>query len=168
MTSLEQARDLRHPPAVIASSAYRAGPRSGLDIGDHLLWDDYSRNYTSLLRDELFDRAGVGPSDVQLAEIYDCFTSTTLVGLEGLGLCERGTSGAFVREGNTRLDGSLPTNTNGGLLSEGYIHGMNTVAEAVLQVQGRGGANQVPRHEVCAVTSGAMMDGSALILTADR
>jgi acetyl-CoA acetyltransferase len=62
----------------------------------------------------------------------------------------------------------LPTNTHGGLLSEGYIHGMNTVAEAVLQVQGRGGANQVARHEVCAVTSGAMMDGSALILTADR
>jgi acetyl-CoA acetyltransferase len=168
VTSLEQARDLRHSPAVIASSAYRAGPRSGLDIGDHLLWDDYTRNYTSLLRDELFERAGVGPSDVQLAEIYDCFTSTTLVGLEGLGLCERGASGAFVREGNTRLDGVLPTNTHGGLLSEGYIHGMNTVAEAVLQVQGRAGANQAPRHEVCAVTSGAMMDGSALILTTDR
>jgi acetyl-CoA acetyltransferase len=168
VTSLEQARDLRHPPAVIASSAYRAGPRSGLDIGDHLLWDDYSRNYTSLLRDELFGRAGVTPRDVQVAEIYDCFTSTTLVGLEGLGLCERGASGAFVREGNTRLGGALPTNTHGGLLSEGYIHGMNTVAEAVLQVQGRGGANQSPRHEVCAVTSGAMMDGSALVLTTDR
>jgi hypothetical protein len=45
---------------------------------------------------------------------------------------------------------------------------MNTVCEAVLQVQGRGGARQVPKHEVCVVTSGAMMDGSALILTADR
>jgi len=54
------------------------------------------------------------------------------------------------------------------LLSEGYIHGMNTVAEAVRQIQGRGGPNQAPRHEVCAVTSGAMMDGSALVLTADR
>ena len=93
----------------------------------------------------------------------------SLIGLEGLGLCERGASGAFVREGNTRLDGSLPTNTHGGLLSEGYLHGMNTVAEAVLQVQGRGGGDrQAPRHEVCAVTSGALMDGSALILTADR
>ena len=78
------------PPAVIASGAYRAGPRSGLDIGDHLSWDDYSRNYTSLLRDELFASAGLAPSDVQVAEIYDCFTSTVLIGLEGLGLCERG------------------------------------------------------------------------------
>ena len=168
VSSLERARDLRHPPAVVASGAYFAGPRSGLDIGDHLLWDDYTRNYTSGLRGELFGRAGLTPADVQLAEIYDCFSSTVLIGLEGLGLCERGGAGAFVREGNTSLTGALPTNTNGGLLAEGYLHGMNTVAEAALQVQGRAGQRQVARHEVCAVTSGALMDGSALILTADR
>jgi acetyl-CoA acetyltransferase len=90
------------------------------------------------------------------------------MGLEGLGLCERGASGELVRSGATRLDGRLPTNTHGGLLAEGYLHGMNTVAEAALQVQRRGGDRQAPHHEVCAVTSGAMMDGSALILTADR
>ncbi|HET6966460.1 MAG TPA: hypothetical protein VFH58_16930 [Acidimicrobiales bacterium] len=168
VTSQERARDLRHPPAVIASGAYRAGPRSGLDIGDHLLWDDYTRNYTSFLRSDLFGQAGIGPDDVQLAEIYDCFTSTVLIGLEGLGLCERGGSGQLVRSGATGPAGRLPTNTHGGLLSEGYLHGMNTVAEAVLQVQGRGGERQVPRHDVCVVTSGALMDGSALVLTADR
>jgi acetyl-CoA acetyltransferase len=168
VTSLERARDLPHPPAVVASGCYRAGPGPGLDIGDHLLWDDYTRNYTSWLRDELFGRAGVGARDVDVAEIYDCFTSTVLMGLEGLGLCERGESGAFVRSGACGPDGALPTNTGGGLLAEGYLHGMNTVAEAVLQVQGRGGGRQVPRHEVAAVTSGALMDGSALILTTDR
>ena len=168
VTSLERARDLRQPPAVIASGAYRAGARSGLDIGDHLLWPDYTRNYTSYLAEDLFGRAGVGPADVQLAEIYDCFSSTVLIGMEGLGLVGRGESGRFVREGNTRLDGRLPTNTHGGLLSEGYLHGMNTVTEAVLQVQGRGGTRQAPRHEVCVVTSGALMDGSALVLTTDR
>lgn len=162
VTSLERARDLRHPPAVVASGAYQAGPRSGLDIGDHLLWEDYTRNYTSHLRDDLYGRAGLRPADVQMAEIYDCFTSTVLIGLEGLGLCDRGQSGEFVRAG------SMPINTHGGLLSEGYLHGMNTVAEAALQVQGRGGRRQAPNHEVCAVTSGALMDGSALILTADR
>jgi acetyl-CoA acetyltransferase len=165
VTTSERARDLRHRPAVVASSAYRAGSRSGLDIGDHLLWDDYTRNYTTQLRDELFARAGLAAEDVQVAEIYDCFTSTVLMGLEGLGICERGGSGAFVRSGATRLDGRLPTNTHGGLLSEGYLHGMNTVGEAVLQVQGRGGARQAPRHEVALVTSGALMDGSALVLT---
>jgi acetyl-CoA acetyltransferase len=168
VSSLEQARDLLHPPAVVASGAYWAGTRSGLDIGDHLLWDDYTRNYTSGLRDDLFARAGLRPADVQVAEIYDCFSSTVLIGLEGLGLCERGGAGAFVRSGATGPGGSLPVNTNGGLLAEGYLHGMNTVAEAVLQVQGRGGSRQVARHEVCAVTSGALMDGSALILTTDR
>jgi acetyl-CoA acetyltransferase len=161
------ARDLRHPPAVIAAAEYRAGPRSGIDIGDHLLWDDYSRNYTSLLADDLFGRAGVGRGDVDLAEIYDCFTSTVLIGLEGLGLCERGASGALVRSGATGPGGSLPVNTHGGLLAEGYLHGMNTVCEAALQVQGRGGDRQVPRHDVCVITSGALMDGSAMILTTD-
>lgn len=168
VTSLERARDLAHPPAVVASSCYRAGARSGLDIGDHLLWDDYSRNYTSWLRDELFGRAGVTPADVDVAEIYDCFSTTVMIGLEGLGFCERGESGDFVRRGATGPGGSLPVNTNGGLLAEGYLHGMNTVAEAVLQIQGRGGPRQVPRHDVGVVTSGAMMDGSALVLTSDR
>jgi acetyl-CoA acetyltransferase len=168
VTSPERARDLAHPPVLVASGCYRAGPHPGLDIGDHLLWEDYTRNYTSWLRDELFGRAGLGPADVDVAEIYDCFTSTVLMGLEGLGLCGRGEAGAFVRSGATALDGSLPTNTGGGLLAEGYLHGMNTVAEAVLQVQGRGGDRQAPRHEVAVVTSGALMDGSALVLTADR
>jgi acetyl-CoA acetyltransferase len=168
VTSLDRARDLRQPPAVIASGAYRAGPQPGVDIGDHLLWSDFSRNYTSHLAEGLFGRAGIGPRDVQCAEIYDCFSSTVLIGLEGLGLVGRGQSGSFVRDGNTRLDGSLPVNTHGGLLSEGYLHGMNTVAEAALQVQGRGGSRQAPAHEVCVVTSGAMMDGSALVLTSDR
>jgi acetyl-CoA acetyltransferase len=105
---------------------------------------------------------------VQLAEIYDCFTSTVLMGIEGLGLAGRGDAGALVRSGATALDGRLPMNTHGGLLAEGYLHGMNTVAEAALQVQGRAGARQVPRHEVAVVTSGALMDGSAMVLTADR
>jgi acetyl-CoA acetyltransferase len=168
VTSLERARDLRHPPAVIKSAAYRAGQRPGLDIGDQVLYDDYTRNFTALLRDELFGRAGLEPSDVQFAEIYDCFTSTVLFGLEGLGLCARGEAGAFVRSGATAQHGSLPVNTNGGLLAEGYLHGMNTVAEAALQIQGRGGDRQVRRHEVGVVTSGALVDGSALVLTADR
>jgi acetyl-CoA acetyltransferase len=168
VTSLERARDLRQPPAVIASAAYRAGPRPGLDIGDQLLYDDYTRNFTSLLRDELFGRAGITPSDVDFAEIYDCFTSVVLMGLEGLGFCDRGEAGDFVRSGATRLDGSLPVNTHGGLLAEGYLHGMNTVAEAVLQIQGRGGNRQVATHEVGVVTSGALVDGSALVLTTDR
>lgn len=168
VTSLQRARDLRRPPAVVGSTAYRAGARPGLDIGDQLLFDDYTYNFTALLRDELFGRAGITPRDVDFAQIYDCFTSTVLFGLEGLGFCGRGEAGEFVRSGATAIDGPLPVNTNGGLLAEGYLHGMNTVAEAVLQVQGRAGRRQVPRAEVGVVTSGALVDGSALVLTTDR
>jgi acetyl-CoA acetyltransferase len=168
ITTLERARDLAHPPAVVAASEYAAGARSGLDMGDLLLWPDYSRNYTSHLADRLFDKAGVARSDVDVAQIYDCFSTTVLVGLEGLGLVGRGESGAFVRSGETALNGSLPTNTGGGLLSEGYLHGMNVIAEAAAQIQQRGGDRQVADAEVCVATSGALMDGSALILTADR
>jgi acetyl-CoA acetyltransferase len=168
ITDLERARNLRHPPAVVAAGGYASGPRPGLDIGDHLGWDDYSRNYVGWLAPSLYERARMGIADIDFAEIYDCFTSTVLFGLEGLGVCERGDSGGFVRSGATLPGGSFPVNTHGGLLSEGYLHGMNTVAEAALQIQGRAGIRQVPRHDSCIVTSGAMMDGSGLILTADH
>ncbi|MCU4185932.1 hypothetical protein K6U06_16295 [Acidiferrimicrobium sp. IK] len=166
VTTLDRARDLPHRPARIASAAYRAGARPGLDIGDHLLYRDYTHNFTSLLRDELYARAGIGPEDVEFAEIYDCFSSTVVFGLEGLGFCGRGEAVDFVASGATAIDGRLPVNTNGGLLAEGYLHGMNTIAEAVLQIQGRCGERQVPHNEVAVVTSGALVDGSAMVLVA--
>ena len=168
LTSIDRARGLQQPPAVVAAHSYRAGARPGLDIGNHTMIDDYTHNFTALIRGDLYRQAGISASDVEFAQIYDCFTSTVLMGLEGLGLCERGESGAFIASGATGIGGSLPVNTNGGLLSEGYVHGMNTVVEAVLQIQGRGGQRQAPRHDVGVVTSGALIDGSGLILTADR
>lgn len=165
VSSLDAARDMKQTPAIISSAAFSAGRRPGLDMGDTLVWEDQSYNYTTYLRDRLWGYAGMSPSDVDFAEIYDCFSTTTLFGLEGLGLVPRGESGAFIRAGHTGPGGSLPVNTNGGLLSEGYLHGMNTIAEAVLQLQGRCGVRNVPDANSCVVTSGALQDGSALILT---
>lgn len=162
VTTLDRARDLRRPPVRVAAAAYRAGPRPGLDVGDHVLTTDYTRNFTDLVRDDLFGRAGITPADVDVACIYDCFTSAVLMSLDGLGFCGRGGAGELVRSGR------LPINTHGGLLGEGYLHGMNTLAEAVLQVQGRGEDRQAVSHEVAVVTSGALMDGSAAVLTTDR
>jgi acetyl-CoA acetyltransferase len=162
VTTLDAARDLARPPVVLEGAAYAAGAGSGLDMGDSLFWADLSRNYTSLLAADLWGSAGMAPRDVDVAEIYDCFTSTVLMGIEGLGLVERGGSGDFVRAG------ALPVNTHGGLLAEGYLHGMNTVGEAVLQLQGRADARTVEGAETCVVTSGALMDGSALVLAVDR
>ena len=103
ITSVDAARDLAQTPVVIEGAAYAAGAGAGLDMGDSLFWDDLSRNYTGLARRRpLGLRPASLPGDVDLAEIYDCFTSTVLMGLEGLGLAERGGGGDLVRSGATR------------------------------------------------------------------
>jgi acetyl-CoA acetyltransferase len=168
VTSLDRSRDMQHAPAVIRSARYVAGFGSGLDMGDALLWPDLSKNYTSLLRSDLWGASGIGPKDVDMAQLYDCFSSSVLFAMEGLGLVERGGSGAFIRSGATLPGGELPINTNGGLICEGYLHGMTTVAEAVLQLQQRCGERTVDGVETCVVTSGALQDGSAMVLSQDR
>lgn len=167
VTSVERARSLAHRPVVIEGAAWATGPRPGADIADILAWPDYSRNCTAALADDLWRSVGIGPRDIDVAELYDCFSGVVYMALEGLGLVKRGGAPDLVASGATWLDGPLPVNTHGGLLCEGYLHGMNTVAEAVLQVQGRGGERQAPRHDRCVVTSGALMDGSALVLVGD-
>ena len=168
VTTLDRARDLRHKPVVVDSAAWATGPRAGYDIADVQSWPDYSRNCHSFLADRLWSASSVNRSDIDLAEIYDCFSAVVLMTMEGLGLAARGEAGAMTRAGETALGGALPVNTHGGLLREGYVHGMNTVAEAVLQLQGRCGARQVRSAESCVVTSGALMDGSAMVLVGDR
>jgi acetyl-CoA acetyltransferase len=164
VTSLDAARDAPHPAVGVEGAAYALGHGGGIDMADMLTWPDLSRNYTSILAEPLWRSAGLGPTDVDVAELYDCFSSVVLFALEGLGLAARGASGELVRSGATRPGGRLPVNTNGGLLCEGYLHGMSTVAEAVLQLQGRCGPRQVGGARVGVVTSGALQDGSALVL----
>lgn len=165
VTSTERARSLTPVPVGIRGAAWTTGPGSGLDIADPHFWTDYSRNCQAVLADRLWASSGLRPKDMDLAEIYDCFSSTVLFGLEGLSLVGRGESGAFIRAGETRRDGALPVNTHGGLLCEGYLHGMNSLAEGVLQLQGRGGTRQVVDAVHAVVTSGGLGDGSAVVLT---
>lgn len=168
VTSVEQARDLLHDPVVIEGAAYGTSRRSGTDAGDGILWEDMTRNYTTHIADELWASAGMRPEEVDMAQLYDCFSSSVLLAMEGLGLAGRGEAADMIREGHTRPGGRLPVNTNGGLLAEGYLHGMNTVAEAVHQMQGRAGRRTVAGAETCVVTSGALTDGSALVLRRER
>jgi acetyl-CoA acetyltransferase len=167
VTSLDRARDLQQTPAVITGSAW-VTHGFDLDMGGALLYDDYSHNFANHLAGPLWKSAGLGPEDVDLAELYDCFTGVLAMNLEGLGLVGRGEAGNFAKEGHTSLGGKLPVNTNGGLLSEGYLHGMNTVTEAVWQMQGLCGERQVGKADVVAVCSGGLNSGSAMVLTKDR
>jgi acetyl-CoA acetyltransferase len=93
------------------------------------------------------------PTDMQMAMIYDAFTPQVLKQLEGFGFCKRGEAKDFIADGQIEIDGLLPINTNGGLIGEAYIHGMNNITEAVRQVRGSA-VNQVKKVEHVLVSSG--------------
>jgi acetyl-CoA acetyltransferase len=112
-----------------------------------------------------FEQAGLGPREVDTAMIYDCFTFEVLHQLEEAGFCPRGDAEKFVLSGALRLGGELPTNTHGGLLSEGHLLGLSHVAEAVRQLRGEAEGRQVEHARVAAVTGwGDWGDGSMALL----
>jgi len=164
ITSAERARDMPHKPVYIMGGAYGGGPNQGDDLFDAIRWPDHSHNAFKYLGDDLWNSAGIGPGDVDLAQVYDCFTYSVLMALEGLGFCKEGEGGAFVQGGRIARTGALPLNTAGGLLSEAYIHGFNHVIEAVEQLRGVSGPRQIKDAEICLTTAGAMTCASAMIL----
>jgi acetyl-CoA C-acetyltransferase len=98
-----------------------------------------------------YEQAGVGPGDVDFAEVHDCFTITEILNYEDLGFCRRGEGGRFVEEGRADLGGERPVNVSGGLKSFGHpigATGMRMIYELVQQLQGRAGDRQVPGARV--------------------
>jgi acetyl-CoA acetyltransferase len=164
VTSAQRAKDLRKPPVYITGGAYGGGPHQGEDLFDAIRWPDLAENFTHYIADDLWKSAGVGPRDIDIAEIYDCFTYTIVMGLEGLGFCKPGEGGAYAASGAIKRTGELPVNTHGGLLSEAYIHGFNHVIEAVEQLRGEAGERQIADAHLALTTAGAMTCGSAMIL----
>jgi acetyl-CoA C-acetyltransferase len=95
--------------------------------------------------------AGVGPADIQLAELHDCFTIAEIIAIEDLGFAPRGEGGPFTLEGHTARTGDKPVNTSGGLKSKGHPVGATGVAQIcdlVLQMRCEAGDRQVPRHSL--------------------
>ena len=95
---------------------------------------------------EAYEKAGIGPQDLSLVELHDCFATAELLHYENLGLCAEGEAGRMIDEGRTELGGDIPVNVSGGLLSKGHPLGATGVAniyEIVTQLRGQGGARQV-------------------------
>jgi acetyl-CoA acetyltransferase len=166
VTSLERARDLPHPPAVIAAAAQGSGN------DQHMMTSLYRPDLTglpemNLVGRQLYAQAGIGPDDVQTAILYDHFTPFVLTQLEELGFCGRGEAREFIRGGAAiEMGGRLPLNPHGGQLGEAYIHGVNGIAEAVRQTRGTA-VNQVPDVEHVLVTAGTGVPTSGAILRTD-
>ena len=164
VTSAERARDLRQKPAFIRSVAQSSGTDAQPGQMFPALLRETTTSWSSKpLADVLYRRAGLGADDVDVAQIYDCFTITALVQIEDYGFCKPGEAKDFIDDDTLRVGGALPMNTSGGHLSEGYIHGMNHVVEGVRQIRGTS-TNQVDGAEVSLVTSAPPPGGSALIL----
>jgi acetyl-CoA acetyltransferase len=116
-----------------------------------------------------FAMAGLAPADMNMAQVYDCYTITVLLTLEDAGFAEKGRGQRFVAEHDLTWSGDFPLNTHGGQLSfgqAGMAGGASQLVEAVQQIQGRCGARQVPRHDLAYVsgTGGVMSEQTALIL----
>lgn len=162
VSSLEAARDLPQRPirfeAVGAAAYDRMDSWFARDDFPHMMMHDAA--------DSMWRRTDLKPKDVGSAHLYDGFTYLTMFWLEALGFVAEGEVGAFI-EGGERisLTGELPLNTNGGQLSEGRLHGLGHLHEAVLQLRGQAGERQVKDLTVSATGVGGGSFGGALLLT---
>lgn len=164
ITLTDRARDLAKPPVLIRAVAggLAQDRRAGMMM-PVTTRADMTELGGRQAGEALWRRAGVGPADIDIAQLYDCFTISVLLQLEAYGFVAKGESGAFVESGAIRKDGALPINTAGGHMSEGYVHGMNHILEAVRQLRGEADM-QIAGAELSLVTGGPLPVGSSAVL----
>jgi acetyl-CoA acetyltransferase len=161
ITSAQRARDLRHKPVYIMAGAFGAGAWNMHRVIKNI---EAPETESTVVAKALFARAGITHNDIDVCFLYDHFTPLVLFAFEELGFCKRGEGGPFVSDGKLLWpNGSLPFNTSGGNLSEGYIHGMENTVEAVRQLRGQA-INQVKDAEIAFVASGNGVPTTAMIL----
>jgi acetyl-CoA acetyltransferase len=145
LTSAERAKDFAKQPVLISGfgsqDTFSPSAFANFDM-------DFWYPAISSAGKQAYEMAGVTTGDVDALMCYDNFSPTVLFSLEGLGFCGRGESGSFVENGGLSLGGQLPTNTDGGHLSNSYMQGWALNVEAVRQLRGECGDRQVPDCEV--------------------
>ena len=150
VTRADRAADTAEPVVIAAAAA--AGLFEEEIASNHYRPDLAVMDGSVALAKRLFDDTGVSRNDLDVAMIYDAFSPILLMQLEALGFCGFGEAKDFVADGHLRAKGSLPCNTNGGLIGEGYIHGLNLTLEAVRQLRGTA-VNQVDGAQVALVSA---------------
>jgi acetyl-CoA acetyltransferase len=144
MTTAERARDLARRPVFVL------GTGAGQTHWNISQMPDFTATAAVTAGAEAFRAAGVTPDDIDTIQLYDSFTITALLLIEDLGFCEKGEGGRFVEDGQLRLGGKLPLNTDGGGLSACHpgMRGIFLLIEAVRQLRGDAGEAQVADCEL--------------------
>jgi acetyl-CoA acetyltransferase len=165
VTSAERARDCKGKPAYV------------LGVGEKHTHEFIvcAESLTQFGAEEsgrdAYTMAGVGPADIDVAQLYDCFSIVPVIELEELGFCKRGEGGAFYADGHADIGGKLPINTHGGMLSHahaGATGGLLGIIEAVAQLRGGLGARQVEGAEVALVhNEGGVLSSHCTVILAN-
>lgn len=158
----DRAADLPKPPVWILGAGEAVSHMSTSQ------WPDMTTGPAKISGPIAFERAGVTPADIDIAELYDAFTYMLLITLEDLGFCGPGEAGPFVADGRLRVGGALPTNTDGGGLSACHPgqRGLFLLVEAARQLRGEAGERQVPDASLACVsgTGGWFCSSGTVIL----
>jgi len=161
VTTEERARDLWHPVVAIAAATH-GNVINGSTLFNYYHADTARFAEAESVAEQLYATAGLTPSDIDVAMLYENFSPVVFYQLEAFGFCGLGEARDFIAEGNIAIDGAIPINTHGGLLGEGYIHGVNNIIEGVRQLRGSA-ANQVRGARNALVAAGV----SGMILSTD-
>jgi len=161
MTRMDRARDLRRPPVAVLGAAAETHHR---EIG----WlDDLTVTAARRSGERAYVRAGVGPTEIDVVQVYDAFTINTILFLEDLGFCPKGEGARFVEGGRIAPGGTLPVNTNGGGLSCCHpgMYGLFTIVEATRQLRGEAGDRQIAGAELAlAHGNGGVLSSQATVI----
>jgi len=147
LTTADRAKDRPKPPVYVM----------GIGFGEAIekLWWE-KKNYTHLAvesaKQQAFEQAGIRLEDIDLAQLYDCFTGEVMFQLEDYGWCQKGEGGLFAEGGHIAPGGDIPVNTGGGLLSAYHYGDLTGLSEAMLQLRGEAGERQVKDAEICLVS----------------
>lgn len=149
VTSADRARDLAKQPVWVLGAATAASHTTMSE------WPDFTVSPAAESGRLAFARAGLTPADVDVCQFYDGFTSMVLLTYEALGFCGRGEAGTYLEGGTMRIDGKMPTNTDGGGLSscQPGMRGMFLLVEGVRQLRKEAVGRQVPDAKVCCVNA---------------